>query len=59
MSSNKNNIVYEPYLNLRNFEKRKYIAQLRISAHKLKIETGRYNSHNAYINPEERISMPS
>ena len=51
----KNNIVYEPYLNLRNFEKRKYIAQLRISAHKLKIETGRYNSHNAYINPEERI----
>ena len=45
----KNNIVYEPY---RNFEKRKYIAQLRISAHKLKIETGRYDSHNVYINPE-------
>ena len=51
----KNNILCEPYLNLRNFEKRKYIAQIRTSAHKLKIETGHYNSHNAYINPEEII----
>jgi hypothetical protein len=51
----KKNIGHESYLNLRKFEKRKYIAQFRISAHKLKIETGRYNSYNAYITPEQRI----
>ena len=53
----KTNIAYESYLNMRKFEKRKYITQFRVSAHKLKIETGRYNSNNAYINPEDRLCM--
>ena len=48
-------ISYEKYLNLKNFEKRKNITQLRISAHKLKIETGRFNSKINYIPPEQRF----
>ena len=60
-----NNIVFEPYLNFRNFEKRKYIAQLRISAHKLKIETGRgllVESGQGLFNgwcPEKGLTIPS
>ena len=50
----KSNIAYEQYLNIKNFEKRKFIARFRISAHKLKIETGRYNSNNCYIKAEDR-----
>ena len=48
------NIAYEQYLNIRLFEKRKFITKFRISAHKLKIETGRYNSYNCYIKAEDR-----
>jgi hypothetical protein len=40
----------EPYLNYPNILKyRSIIAKFRLSAHKLKIETGRYNSRNAYF----------
>ena len=33
----KNRIIYENYLNLKDIEKRKQIARMRISAHKLRI----------------------
>jgi hypothetical protein len=39
----KKEFVYEPYLNFtKDFHKRKYITRLRISAHRLEIECGRY-----------------
>ena len=42
----KTSIGYEPYLSLRDPNKRKCIAQLRSSSHRLNIETGRYiNRH--------------
>ena len=37
-------INYEPYLQVANPEKRKAIAQFRISSHQLNIETGRFNT---------------
>ena len=37
-------IKYEKYLNIRNVEIRKNITRLRISAHKLIIETERFNN---------------
>ena len=45
---------YEPYLQVANPQKRKAIAQFRISSHHLNIETGRFNTKNAYIPPEQR-----
>ena len=48
-------IRFENYLNLNNFDKRRKISQLRISAHNLKIETGRFNSKNGYMPPELRL----
>ena len=41
----------EEYLNLKNFKNRKTITNIRMSAHKLKIETGRYEK----IDRKERI----
>ena len=31
------------------------VARLRLSAHKLNIETGRYSSKNKYVAPEDRL----
>lgn len=46
----------ETYLQLQSIkENQKAIARFRLSAHKLKIETDRYNSSNKYIPPEKRI----
>ncbi len=47
-------IKYESYLNLNDYEKRRKIAQMRISAHKLKIETDRFSGKNQYKAPEYR-----
>ena len=51
----KNSIEFEEYLSLNNPEKRKLIARFRLSSHKLKIESGRYNSRNMYVAPEQRL----
>ena len=48
-------IYFEKYLYINNTEKRKKIAQLRISAHKLKIETSRFTNNNIYKPPELRL----
>ena len=48
----KNRIANENYLNLKDIEKRKQIARMRISAHKLRIETQRFNKRHIYIPPE-------
>jgi len=51
----KTSIGYEKYLTMNNLDKRKTITQFRISAHKLKIETGRFNNKLIYVPPELRI----
>jgi len=48
---------HEPYLNIKNIDSWKHITQFRISAHKLKIKTGRYNSNNGYVDPDCRLCM--
>ncbi len=48
-------ISYEKYLDLNDIERRKNITKLRISAHKLRIETERFNNKNSYIPPEVRF----
>jgi hypothetical protein len=48
-------ISYEKYLDLNDIERRKNIAKLRISAHKLRIETERFNNKHSYIPHEERF----
>ena len=53
----KNRIIYENYLNLKDIEKRKQIARMRISAHKLRIETQRFNNRHIYIPPELRTCI--
>ena len=45
----------EQYLSLQDPMLRAEMARLRLSAHKLNIETGRYNSKNKYIPPDERL----
>ena len=45
----------ENYLNIRCPNIRKSIAQFRLSAHKLRIETDRYKSNGTYIPSEKRI----
>ena len=45
----------ETYLTIANFEMRRKLAQFRLSAHKLAIETGRYNGKNRYVLPENRL----
>ena len=44
----------EKYLSLGSFEHRSIIAKLRTSAHKLCIETGRFNGRNQYVPPQLR-----
>ena len=51
----KNIFKREKYIQLCDPVARKYIAQIRLSAHKLSIESGRYNTQNQYIPPAERI----
>ena len=46
---------FESYLNIANPDLRKATARLRLSAHRLRIEAGRYNSKNKYVPPSERI----
>ena len=51
----KQKFTYEIYLNFdKNYRKRQIITQLRCSAHRLDIETGRYNV-NEKIDVENRI----
>ena len=45
----------EEYLNIANPSARRTIAKFRLSAHKLRIESARYDCRNKYIPPEERI----
>ena len=49
------NFGYESYLNLKNFEYRKALTKLRISAHGLFIERGRYTKTN--IERGDRICL--
>jgi hypothetical protein len=45
----------EPYLDIPNRPHQKALAQFRMSAHRLNIETGRFNGKNQYIPPTDRI----
>jgi hypothetical protein len=49
------NFKIERYLDIPNPVLRRSLSQLRLSAHRLKIETGRYNAQNQYIPPANRI----
>ena len=49
----KTNFQFEPYLNKPTNHTN--LARFRLSAHKLKIETGRYNSKNKYVPPDARL----
>ena len=51
----KHDISHENYLKMKDPYKRKIIAKLRISAHKLEIKTGRFTNINKYIKPEDMI----
>ena len=51
----KQNFTQEAYLQLPDFCSRRALAQLRISAHKLRIESDRFNGKNYYIPPNQRI----
>ena len=56
LSKFKTTFKTEPYLIIQTIHKfQKIIARFRLSAHRLKIETGRYNSKNEYLLPEQRI----
>ena len=50
-------LKYEKYLNIRNVKIRKNITRLRISAHKLRTETERFNNKLQYIPPEMRTCL--
>ena len=45
----------EKYILLKDPVQRRALSRFRLSAHKLNVETGRYNSKNHYVKPEERI----
>ena len=45
----KDELCYEPYLQLRDHKKVKTLAWLRTSSHRLNVETGRYGTRNASI----------
>ena len=47
-------IGYEPYLSLKDFRKRKAVAQLRFSNHRLNIETGRYIKSQSDANHDKQ-----
>ena len=51
----KSNFGIEEYLKSRNVVYRKNICRLRLSSHKLHIETGRILTGNARLKPEDRI----
>ena len=51
----KQNFGFESYLNIANSSLRKEIARFRISAHRLKVETGRFDGKNKYVPPSERL----
>ena len=53
----KHTIYYENVLNLKDVERRKNIAKLRTSAHKLRIETDRFNNKNKYLPTELRLRL--
>ena len=44
----------ESYLEINDPSLRRSIAQIRLSAHKLNIESGRYNGRNQYVPPADR-----
>jgi hypothetical protein len=48
----KKTFEYEKYL---DFKKRKEITKLRISAHRLEVEVGRYRPKKGRVKPEERV----
>ena len=54
-SSFKQTFSREKYLSLKDPVQRRALSRFRLSAHKLNVETGRYNSKNRYVKPEERI----
>ena len=45
----------EAYLSIPDFKLRRAMARFRTSAHRLRIESDRYNCKNGYIPPEKRI----
>jgi hypothetical protein len=45
----------EPYLNICDFNKRKHLASLRLSCHKLALETGRHVPASERLNPNQRL----
>ena len=45
----KDELCYEPYLQLRDHKKAKTLAWLRTSSHRLNVETGRYGTRNTSI----------
>ena len=45
----------EPYLAIGNPKLRKHLTRFRVSAHRLNIETQRFNGRNVYIPPEGRL----
>ena len=49
----KNTIGYEPYLSLKDIKKRKAVAQLRFSSHRLNIETARYINNKSDVHPDK------
>ena len=48
---------FEPYLNIGNPELRKALCKLRISNHRLRIETLRFSNNYTYIPPSERTCL--
>ena len=50
------NLKNDPYLiNQSLYKYQKILATFRLSAHRLRIETARYNNKNKYIPPEQRL----
>ena len=49
----KGSIGYEPYLSVKDIRKRKAVAQLRFSSHRLNIETARYINNKSDVHPDK------
>ena len=54
-STFKKKFQFENYLNIADPKARKNLSRLRVSAHRLHIETQRFNGRNLYIPEEQRI----
>ena len=54
-STFKSKFQFENYLNIADPKSRKDLSRLRVSAHRLHIETQRFNGRNLYIPVEQRI----